>query len=149
MHMLPTIQPNGGVTARQPPPRTRSLPLARHCIRVGVVPDRPDQRDYGLPRDPVAGNVFFKEPLSSSHYLQLPTLAPSTGALLLLPQASPPNYISTVDTGPRSCLSVRTQPLTATGAPSQTSTIPYHTIPYHARAHAHSHIHTHTHTHTQ
>ena len=29
-----------------------------------------------------------------------------------------------------SCLSVRTQPLTATGAPSQTSTIPYHTIPY-------------------
>ena len=30
-----------------------------------------------------------------------------------------------------SCLSVRTQPLTATGAPSQTSTIPYHTIPYH------------------
>ena len=29
--------------------------------------------------------------------------------------------------GPRSCLSVRTQPLTATGAPSQTSTIPYHT----------------------
>ena len=27
--------------------------------------------------------------------------------------------------------SVRTQPLTATGAPSQTSTIPYHTIPYH------------------
>ena len=26
----------------------------------------------------------------------------------------------------RSCLSVRTQPLTATGAPSQTSTIPYH-----------------------
>ena len=29
----------------------------------------------------------------------------------------------------RSCLSVRTQPLTATGAPSQTSTIPYHTIP--------------------
>ena len=56
--------------------------------------------------------------------------------------------------GLRSCLSVRTQPLTATGAPSQTSmvwygmvevcegapvtvcgwvlhTIPYHTIPYH------------------
>ena len=33
--------------------------------------------------------------------------------------------------GPRSCLSVRTQPLTATGARSQTSTIPYHTIPYH------------------
>ena len=31
--------------------------------------------------------------------------------------------------GARSCLSVRTQPLTATGAPSQTSTIPYHTIP--------------------
>ena len=31
--------------------------------------------------------------------------------------------------GLRSCLSVRTQPLTATGAPSQTSTIPYHTIP--------------------
>ena len=31
----------------------------------------------------------------------------------------------------RSCLSARTQPLTATGAPSQTSTIPYHTIPYH------------------
>ena len=30
-----------------------------------------------------------------------------------------------------SCLSVRTQPLTATGAPSQTSTIPYLTIPYH------------------
>ena len=29
--------------------------------------------------------------------------------------------------GARSCLSVRTQPLTATGAPSQTSTIPYHT----------------------
>ena len=28
--------------------------------------------------------------------------------------------------GARSCLSVRTQPLTATGAPSQTSTIPYH-----------------------
>ena len=27
-----------------------------------------------------------------------------------------------------SCLSVRTQPLTATGAPSQTSTIPYHTM---------------------
>ena len=33
--------------------------------------------------------------------------------------------------GLRSCLSVRTQPLTATGAPSQTSTISYHTIPYH------------------
>ena len=33
--------------------------------------------------------------------------------------------------GLTSCLSVRTQPLTATGAPSQTSTIPYHTIPYH------------------
>ena len=31
--------------------------------------------------------------------------------------------------GLTSCLSVRTQPLTATGAPSQTSTIPYHTIP--------------------
>ena len=31
--------------------------------------------------------------------------------------------------GLRSCLSARTQPLTATGAPSQTSTIPYHTIP--------------------
>ena len=31
----------------------------------------------------------------------------------------------------KSCLSVRTQPLTATGAPSQTSTIPYYTIPYH------------------
>ena len=30
--------------------------------------------------------------------------------------------------GPRSCLSVRTQPLTATGAPSQTSTIPCHAI---------------------
>ena len=30
--------------------------------------------------------------------------------------------------GLTSCLSVRTQPLTATGAPSQTSTIPYHTI---------------------
>ena len=29
--------------------------------------------------------------------------------------------------GARSCLSVRTQPLMATGAPSQTSTIPYHT----------------------
>ena len=29
--------------------------------------------------------------------------------------------------GLTSCLSVRTQPLTATGAPSQTSTIPYHT----------------------
>ena len=29
----------------------------------------------------------------------------------------------------QSCLSARTQPLTATGAPSQTSTIPYHTIP--------------------
>ena len=45
--------------------------------------------------------------------------------------------------GARSCLSVRTQPLTATGAPSQTSTIPYHTIhhtPYHAvpyRSHCH------------
>ena len=33
--------------------------------------------------------------------------------------------------GLRSCLSARTQPLTATGAPSQTSTIPYHTIPCH------------------
>ena len=32
--------------------------------------------------------------------------------------------------GARSCLSVRTQPRTATGAPSQTSTIPYHTIRY-------------------
>ena len=32
--------------------------------------------------------------------------------------------------GATSCLSVRTQPLTATGAPSQTSTIPYHTIPW-------------------
>ena len=32
--------------------------------------------------------------------------------------------------GPRSCLSVRTQPLTATGAPSQTAAIPYHSIPY-------------------
>ena len=31
--------------------------------------------------------------------------------------------------GLTSCLSVRTQPLTATGAPSQTSTIPYHTVP--------------------
>ena len=31
--------------------------------------------------------------------------------------------------GLRSCLSVRTQPLTATGAPSQTSTMPYHTMP--------------------
>ena len=30
--------------------------------------------------------------------------------------------------GLTSCLSVRTQPLTATGAPSHTSTIPYHTI---------------------
>ena len=30
--------------------------------------------------------------------------------------------------GARSCLSARTPPLTATGAPSQTSTIPYHTI---------------------
>ena len=30
----------------------------------------------------------------------------------------------------RSCLSVRTQPPTATGAPSQTSTIPYHTITF-------------------
>ena len=30
--------------------------------------------------------------------------------------------------GARSCLSVRTQPPTATGAPSQTSTIPHHTI---------------------
>ena len=30
--------------------------------------------------------------------------------------------------GLTSCLSVGTQPLTATGAPSQTSTIPYHTI---------------------
>ena len=29
--------------------------------------------------------------------------------------------------GPWSCLSVRTQPLTATGAPSQTSTMPCHT----------------------
>ena len=28
--------------------------------------------------------------------------------------------------GPRSCLSVRTQPLMATGAPSQTSTMPWH-----------------------
>ena len=35
--------------------------------------------------------------------------------------------------GARSCLSARTQPLTATGAPSQTSTIPYHSIPYHTR----------------
>ena len=33
-------------------------------------------------------------------------------------------------TSARSCLLVRTQPLTATGAPSQTSTIPYHAI-YH------------------
>ena len=33
--------------------------------------------------------------------------------------------------GPRSCLSVRTQPLTATGAPSQTSTMPCHAIAYH------------------
>ena len=31
--------------------------------------------------------------------------------------------------GLTSCLSVRTQPLTATGAPSQTSTISYHTMP--------------------
>ena len=31
--------------------------------------------------------------------------------------------------GARSCLSVRSQPLTATGAPSQTSTIPCHAIP--------------------
>ena len=30
--------------------------------------------------------------------------------------------------GARSCLSVRTQPLTATGAPSQTSTIPCHAV---------------------
>ena len=32
--------------------------------------------------------------------------------------------------GLTSCLSVRTQPLTATGAPSQTSTIPYHTTTF-------------------
>ena len=31
--------------------------------------------------------------------------------------------------GARSCLSVRTQPLTATGAPSQTSTMPCHAMP--------------------
>ena len=31
--------------------------------------------------------------------------------------------------GLRSCLSVRTQPLTATGAPSQTSTMPCHAMP--------------------
>ena len=30
--------------------------------------------------------------------------------------------------GPRSCSSVRTQPLTATGAPSQTSTMPCHAM---------------------
>ena len=36
--------------------------------------------------------------------------------------------------GLTSCLSVRTQPLTATGAPSQTSTIPYHTIPVQSEA---------------
>ena len=41
--------------------------------------------------------------------------------------------------GARSCLSVRTQPLTATGAPSQTSTIPYHTsiTPYHTTLYQH------------
>ena len=32
--------------------------------------------------------------------------------------------------GARSCLSARTQPLTATGAPSQTSTMPCHAIPW-------------------
>ena len=31
--------------------------------------------------------------------------------------------------GARSCLSVRSKPLTATGTPSQTSTVPYHTTP--------------------
>ena len=36
--------------------------------------------------------------------------------------------------GAKSCLSVRTQPLTATGAPSQTSTIPCHTIQFSACA---------------
>ena len=37
--------------------------------------------------------------------------------------------------GARSCLSVRTQPPTATGAPLQTSTIPYHTIHTHDNNH--------------
>ena len=36
--------------------------------------------------------------------------------------------------GLASCLSVRTQPLTATGAPSQTSTMPCHAMPCHAMA---------------
>ena len=41
--------------------------------------------------------------------------------------------------GLRSCPSARTQPLTATGAPSQTSTIPYHTMQG-VRAASHVHL---------
>ena len=44
--------------------------------------------------------------------------------------------------GAKSCQSVRAQPLTATGAPSQTFTDLYHTIPYHTQTNANVvHVH--------
>ena len=48
--------------------------------------------------------------------------------------------------GARSCLSARTQPPTATGAPSQTSTMPCHTMPYRLGEDAAAHGHWYTFT---
>ena len=58
-----------------------------------------------------------------------------------LPALSLSLSLSYTHTCTHTCLSVRTQPLTATGAPAQqTSTIPYHTIPYTLTCRAHGHL---------
>ena len=78
----------------------------------------------------------------SVHRVYYPVLAwPINLQAYAMPSVPVPPIILLTDMVPRcrllaahgltSCLSARTQPLTATGAPSQTSTIPYHTIPGH------------------
>ena len=75
----------------------------------------------------------------SVHRIYYPVLAwPINVQAYAMPSVPVPPIILLTDMVPRcrllaahgltSCLSARTQPLTATGAPSQTSTIPYHTM---------------------
>ena len=80
----------------------------------------------------------------SAHRAHYPVLAwPINLLAYAMPSVPVPPITSLTDMVPRcrplaahglgSCPSARTQPLTATGAPSQTSTMPCHAMPCHAR----------------
>ena len=104
--------------------RTRNPLHLYHTIPSSTIP-------YGQGRVPSVHRIYYPVldvgPKPNSFMPTLCRVFPCSPIILLTDMVSRSRLLAAH--GLLSCLSVRTQPLTATGAPSQTSTIPYHAIP--------------------